>query len=149
MKTAYVILVVAFLLAATGVRMRAQASQQPGDPPKTDSSATKKDKKPKQTDAAAQTPPETPAVSTTPTSKPATTPAAATPASAPSTSTPASKSATAQQPRPANSGGMVWVNTVSGVYHKPGSRFYGKTKNGKYMTEADALKAGYHAAKKE
>ena len=37
---------------------------------------------------------------------------------------------------------MVWVNTDSGVYHKPGTRWYGKTKQGKYMTEADAQKAG-------
>jgi hypothetical protein len=32
------------------------------------------------------------------------------------------------------------------VYHKDGE-FYGKTKQGKFMTEADAQKAGYHAAK--
>src|ERR1700753_2703349 len=43
--------------------------------------------------------------------------------------------------------GMVWVHTTSGVYHMEGSKFYGKTKKGKYMTEADAQKAGYHAAK--
>lgn len=43
--------------------------------------------------------------------------------------------------------GMVWVNTESGVYHKSGSRWYGKTKQGKWMTEADAQKAGYKAAK--
>jgi hypothetical protein len=41
---------------------------------------------------------------------------------------------------------MVWVNADSGVYHKPGTRWYGKTKQGKYMTEADAQKAGYRAA---
>jgi len=35
------------------------------------------------------------------------------------------------------------------VYHKPGTRYYGKTKNGKYMSESDAIKAGYRAAKKE
>jgi hypothetical protein len=42
---------------------------------------------------------------------------------------------------------MVWVNTDSGVYHKSG-KWYGNTKNGKWMTEQDAIKAGYHDAKK-
>ena len=64
-------------------------------------------------------------------------------------SAPASKPAAAQQTRPANSSGMVWVNTDSGVYHKPGTRYYGKTKQGKYMSEADAIKAGYRAAGKK
>jgi hypothetical protein len=73
---------------------------------------------------------------------PAATPAA--PASAP-----AAKKASAQQAPPANSAGTVWVNTDSGVYHKPGTRWYGKTKQGKYMIEADAQKAGYRAAAKE
>jgi hypothetical protein len=45
--------------------------------------------------------------------------------------------------------GQVWVNLESGVYHYPQSKFYGKTKSGKYMSEADAVKAGYHAAKNE
>jgi acyl-CoA synthetase (NDP forming) len=45
--------------------------------------------------------------------------------------------------------GMVWVNTASGVYHAEGTKYYGKTKQGKYMTEADAQKAGYHIAKGE
>lgn len=43
--------------------------------------------------------------------------------------------------------GLVWVNTASGVYHRPGSRWYGKTKKGKYMLEADAIRAGYKLAK--
>lgn len=43
--------------------------------------------------------------------------------------------------------GMVWVNTDSGVYHKSGSRWYGKTKQGKWMTEQDAQKAGYKSGK--
>ena len=41
---------------------------------------------------------------------------------------------------------MVWVNTATKVYHKEG-QYYGKTKLGKFMTEADAQKAGYRAAK--
>lgn len=50
--------------------------------------------------------------------------------------------------KPAESGaGMVWINTASGVYHKNGSRWYGKTKNGQYMPEEDAVKAGYNPAK--
>jgi len=43
--------------------------------------------------------------------------------------------------------GMVWVNTGTGVYHFEGDRWYGKTKQGKFMSEADAIKAGYRAAK--
>jgi hypothetical protein len=39
------------------------------------------------------------------------------------------------------------VNTESGVYHTQGTRWYGKTKKGKYMLEADAIKAGYKPAK--
>lgn len=63
------------------------------------------------------------------------TPAPATPAK-PHTQTP-----------PANGAGAVWINTDTGVYHKQGTRWYGKTKHGKYMLEADAIKAGYKPAK--
>jgi hypothetical protein len=44
---------------------------------------------------------------------------------------------------------MVWVNTETHVYHKEGSRWYGRTKKGKYMSEQDALKEGDHADKEE
>ena len=43
--------------------------------------------------------------------------------------------------------GMVWVNTSSGIYHYEGDRWYGKTKQGKFMSEGDAIKAGFRAAK--
>jgi hypothetical protein len=44
--------------------------------------------------------------------------------------------------------GMVWVNTDSGIFFREGDRWYGKTKEGKFMTEADAKKAGYHETKR-
>lgn len=40
----------------------------------------------------------------------------------------------------------VWVNTNSGVYHCPGTRWYGNTKSGEYMSQADAQKNGYRPA---
>jgi len=51
---------------------------------------------------------------------------------------------TAQQP-PVK--GMVWVNLSTKVFHREGDRYYGNTKSGKFMTEADAVKAGYREAK--
>jgi hypothetical protein len=40
----------------------------------------------------------------------------------------------------------VWVNTATGVYHCPGSRWYGKTKQGDYMTQAEAQQKHYRPA---
>lgn len=57
--------------------------------------------------------------------------------------------ATAEQQAPAvgqSSDMQVWVNTSSGIYHYPGARWYGTTKHGEYMSEKDALTAGYRAA---
>lgn len=42
--------------------------------------------------------------------------------------------------------GMVWANENTKVYHKDDAQ-YGKTKHGKFMTEADAQAAGYRLAK--
>ena len=41
----------------------------------------------------------------------------------------------------------VWVNTKSGKYFMPGARYYGKTKEGRYMTESEAKQQGFTAAK--
>lgn len=42
--------------------------------------------------------------------------------------------------------GRVWVNATSRVYHCPGSRWYGATARGAYVSEADAQKAGNRPA---
>ena len=47
----------------------------------------------------------------------------------------------------ARSSNKVWVNLDSGVYHKSG-RWYGRTKNGKFMTEAEAKAAGFKASQR-
>ena len=78
-----------------------------------------------------------------PKSSAAASPAAATRVPAKSTST---ETAT-NPPAPGGGHGLVWVNTETHVYHREGSRFYGTTKKGKYMTEADAIKEGNKAAK--
>jgi DNA uptake protein ComE-like DNA-binding protein len=44
--------------------------------------------------------------------------------------------------------GMVWANPETKVFHRTGDPWYGKTKHGQWMTEADAVKAGYREAKK-
>ena len=80
----------------------------------------------------------------------ATAPAAPPPAKSSSPSaakaTESDKSSTTQAQVPPEKG-MVWVNTKSSIFHYEGDRWYGKTKEGKFMTEADAVKAGYHASK--
>jgi hypothetical protein len=61
---------------------------------------------------------------------------------------PATAAAGGATPAPGGGHGLVWVNTATHVYHKEGSRFYGKTKQGKYVSEADAIKEGDRAAAK-
>ena len=75
----------------------------------------------------------------------------ATPAAAPAPAPAAAAKTTPKQPTAANNAAcganMVWANLESKVYHMPGDRWFGNTKKGQCMTEADATKAGYRAAK--
>jgi hypothetical protein len=65
--------------------------------------------------------------------------------------TPAASATT--RPRPEVSAGgegdpdaRVWVNTNSGVYHCPGTRWYGRTKEGAFMTQREARQKGNRPA---
>jgi hypothetical protein len=72
-------------------------------------------------------------------------PAATAAPAAPAAASPA-KAAPAQPAMAAGGGaGKVWVNSATKTYHCQGSKWYGKTKAGEYMTEADAKTKGNHA----
>lgn len=48
--------------------------------------------------------------------------------------------------RSGNPNVRVWVNTASSVYHCPGTRWYGATKRGEYMTQKQAQAKGNRPA---
>lgn len=58
---------------------------------------------------------------------------------------PAKPAVAATAPAAGGGAGKVWVNSASKVYHCEGTKYYGKTKAGSYMTEAEAKAAGNHA----
>jgi hypothetical protein len=57
-------------------------------------------------------------------------------------------SVSAEEIAAAKASGKVWVNLDSGIYHRSG-RWYGKTKNGKFMSEAEAKRSGYRESKRQ
>lgn len=58
----------------------------------------------------------------------------------------AAKPAMPATPAAGGGPGKVWVNTSSKVYHCQDSKYYGKTKHGEYMMEADAKTKGFKVA---
>jgi len=137
MRSLIILMVITACAAAPLVRA---ADPTPSPSPAASATPAKKHSKKAKAAAAATASP-------TAVSNPAATPEAA------AATTPAAKKHKAPQPQaaqaPGGGNGQVWVNTETHVYHKEGSKWYGKTKHGKYVSEADAVKEGDKASKNE
>ena len=90
--------------------------------------------------------PTTPATPAVPELAPPVAESAPSTAADPAPPTAADPAAPSTTPVTPSASPQVWVNTRSGVFHRAGSRWYGATAEGSYMTEAQASANGYTEA---
>lgn len=71
---------------------------------------------------------------------------AAAPAPAAPAAKPVNTASTSASGAASGGPGMVWVNKSTKAYHCSSDKWYGKTRNGEYLSEADARSQGFHAS---